>query len=472
MNRQSGVLLPLFSLPGKYGCGTMGENAMRWIDLLSDSGFSWWQVLPLCMTDPFHSPYASCSSFGGDPLWIDPAVLYEQGLVTKEELSEQTIDFPYLCDYETLARIRLPFLKKAASRVISHEDVVAFIRRFPMMDQVCRYFALRDLNRGNDFRTWTVTETDPETLFAWRFIQYEFHRQWESVHAHARKKGISILGDLPFYVSRDSYELWAKPELFQLDARADPAFVAGVPPDYFSKDGQKWGNPLYDWDKMEQDGFSYWKDRLKYNLSLYDGVRIDHFRALAAYWSIPSEAKTAKDGKWVKGPGKKFIDAIRPLAGDRLILAEDLGIIDDDTRALLKYSGFPGMAVLQFAFDGDPNNTHLPHNYKESLAAYTGTHDNNTLLGFCWELSGDARREAASYLGESPDLFDGAMRALWMSKARLVIAPVQDLLRFGADTRINTPGLAKGNWRVRVTWDQLSTLDPARLSYFNRLYGR
>ena len=472
MKRQSGVLLPLFSLPGDYGCGNMGKDAIQWIDLLSQSGFSWWQVLPLCMTDAFHSPYASCSSFGGDPLWIDPEALYERGLVTKDELGAQKIDSPYLCDYETLAKIRLPFLKKATARMKDRAEVLSFLRQYPYLEEACRFFALRDLNRGKSFREWNVEEPDEDTLFAWQFIQYEFHQQWQALHEHAAENGVRIMGDLPFYVSSDSFEMYSYPELFQLDKKKNPASVAGVPPDYFSEDGQKWGNPLYDWGKMKQDGYAYWKKRLQYNLSLYDGVRIDHFRALSAYWRVPAEALTAKDGEWVKGPGRDFIDAIRPLTGDKLILAEDLGIIDDDTRDLLRYSGFPGMAVLQFAFDGDPENTHLPHTYRENLAAYTGTHDNNTLLGFCWELTGAARDQALTYLGESPDLIDGALRALWMSKARLVFAPVQDLLRYGADTRINTPGLAKGNWRVRFTREQLSVLDPAYLSRFNKCFGR
>ena len=472
MERKSGVLLPLFSLPGDFGCGTMGDEAKRWIDFLREGGFSWWQVLPLGMTDFFHSPYASCSSFGGNYLWIDPEEVFRAGLVTKEERDAQRVKDPYLCDYETLEKNRLPFLKRASSRVKDRGEILDFLRENPLLEKACFFFALRDLNGGRHFREWLIRKPDPDTLFAWQFIQYEFHRQWKKIHDYAKEKGISILGDLPIYVSADSFDLYHAPELFQLSPKHDPAFVAGVPPDYFSRDGQLWGNPLYDWDKMAQDGFSYWKERLSYTLSLYDGVRIDHFRALAAYWRIPAGAESAREGEWVKGPGKAFIDAVRPLAKEKLILAEDLGIIDDDTRDLLRYSSFPGMAVIQFAFDQNPGNTHLPHNYEKNLVAYTGTHDNNTLLGFWWEMGEDERREAMAYLGDPKDPCDATLRALWMSPASLVIVPVQDLLGYGADTRINTPGRADGNWRYRVTREQLRQIDKARFRLLNHLYSR
>ena len=472
MKRESGVLLPVFSLPGPFGCGTIGKEAFEWIDFLSESGFSWWQILPLGITDPYFSPYSSCSSFGADPQWIDPVFLWKEGLVTKDEVDALCVKDPFICDYEWIRRTRLPFLKLAAGRFSDKTSVSDFLKENPVLRNVSRFFALRDLNENKCFRDWTIKEPDEETLFAWQFIQYEFHKQWEALHEYAASKGISILGDLPFYVSADSFDLYAYSQLFQLDQRNDPAFVAGVPPDYFSQDGQKWGNPLYNWEKMKEDHFTYWRDRMRYNLSLFDGVRIDHFRAISAYWRIPVNADTAKEGSWVKGPGKDLIDALRPLAKDKLILAEDLGIIDDDTRKLLQYSGYPGMAVLQFAFDGDPNNTHLPHMLKENTAAYTGTHDNNTLLGFCFEASEETKEEMELYLGGRDQFCEAAIRSLWMSKARLVIVPVQDLLGFGADTRINTPGKASGNWRFRITGEQMNSLNGAYWKRFNRAFGR
>lgn len=471
MKRQSGVLLPVFSLPGPYGCGTLGKQAFEWIDFLKDSGFSWWQVLPLGITDSFHSPYSSCSSFGGDPLLIDPGILAKWGLITEEELKGQEIDSPYLCDYDRTSG-RIALLKTAAKRFDGKKEIDKFLNEYPVMREACTYFALRDQNGGKPFSQWSITRPDENTLFEWQFIQYVFHRQWHELKKYAAKRGISIMGDMPFYPADGSFDVWYAPKYFQLDPDGNPASVAGVPPDYFAKDGQKWGNPLYNWTEMEKDGFSYWKERLSYALTMFDGVRIDHFRALSEYWSIPAGAETAKVGKWVKGPGKALIDAIRPLAGNKLILAEDLGIIDDKTRELLKYSNYPGMAVFQFGFDGDPENTHLPHNYKENLVAYTGTHDNNTLLGFFWEMPECSLKQAEAYLAYPSDKCRAAMSAIWMSPAFLTIAPVQDLLGYGADTRINTPGVAHGNWSYRVTSEQIRSLDSTRLNKFNHMYGR
>jgi 4-alpha-glucanotransferase len=257
-----------------------------------------------------------------------------------------------------------------------------------------------------------------------------------------------------------------------LDPKQNPAFVSGVPPDYFSQDGQLWGNPIYDWSAMEKTGFAWWKDRLSYMLTLFDGVRIDHFRAISAYWSIPADAASAKEGKWIPGPGVALIDAFSSIAKDKLILAENLGLIDQDTQDLLAYSQYPGMAVFQFGFDGDPNNVHLPHNYTENLVAYTGTHDNNTLLGFLWELDDATRKNVLDYVGNPADDCGAIRRALLMSRAGLVIFPVQDLLRYGADTRINTPGLAVGNWAYRITAEQMDKMDWKQYHHLNRIYGR
>ncbi|MBR6259515.1 MAG: 4-alpha-glucanotransferase [Oscillospiraceae bacterium] len=471
MKRQSGVLLPVFSLPGKYGCGVFGEDAGKWIDFLSESGFSCWQVLPFGVTDGHDSPYMSLSSFGGNPFFLDPDALYKQGLVTEEELREQEVADPYVCRYEILKEKRLSFLKKAASRVSDRAPVEAFLAENPIIAGACRFLAASEKNDCKCSRDWTE-EPDISDVFTWQFIQYEFHRQWKEIHEYAVKKGVSIIGDMPFYVSPNSYDVWASPEQFLLEKDGSPSMVAGVPPDYFSREGQKWGNPLYNWEEMEKDGFSWWKTRLGYMLSLFDGIRIDHFRAISSYWSVPSDAETAKSGKWNKGPGEKLVDALRSVSGEKLILAEDLGIIDDDTRALLKYSGFPGMAVFQFGFDGNPLSPHLPHNYRENLAAYTGTHDNNTLLGFFWELDENTRAEVMDYLGDPKDGCAAAIRALLMSRAGTVIFPVQDLLGYGADTRINVPGRAEGNWRYRMTEDQLNSLDRKRLKHLNTIYAR
>lgn len=472
MKRQSGVLLPVFSLPGRYGCGTFGEAAHRWIDILKEGGFSCWQVLPFSVPDDYNSPYMSYSSFGGNPYFIDPESLYKQGLVTSEELKDQECDNPYLCQYDFLNEKRFSFLKKAALRLADRTPVYDFIEKNPDVAGTCKFLALKMTNNNVTWQDWTVFTPDEDILFAWQFIQYEFHRQWELIHSYANENGITVIGDLPFYVSHNSYDVWSSPDQFLLDENNFPSSVAGVPPDYFCEDGQKWGNPLYNWSVMEKDGFTWWKTRLNYILTLFDGVRIDHFRAISSFWSVPADAPTAKTGEWKVGPGEKLIDAFKPLTENKMILAEDLGIIDDGTRELLKYSGYPGMAVFQFGFDGDPLNTHLPHNYRENLAAYTGTHDNNTLLGFWWELDDNTRRNALDYLGNPSDSCAGAIRALMMSRAATVIFPMQDLLGYGADTRINTPGKARGNWSWRITKEQMELVDRKHFAHLNHIYAR
>ena len=471
MDRQSGVLLPVFSLPGRYGCGVFGESARKWIDFLRDGGFSCWQVLPFGVTDGFNSPYMSCSSFGGNPFFVDPENLYRQGLVTQEELAEQTVEDPYLCRYEILREKRMPFLKKAALRLKDREPVEEFLRENPHIAGTCRFLAAKEANGEKSWQEWT-REPEEEDILAWQFIQYEFHRQWREIHAYAKNRGIRVIGDLPFYVSPESYDVWSAPEQFLLEEDGRPSFVAGVPPDYFSEDGQKWGNPLYDWEKMERDGFSWWKTRLGYMLSLFDGIRIDHFRGISSYWCVPAAAQSAKSGRWRKGPGEKLIEAFRTVSGEKTILAEDLGLIDDGTRALLSYSGYPGMAVFQFGFDGNPLSPHLPHNYRENLAAYTGTHDNNTLLGFWWELDENTRKAALDYLGNPQDPCAATVRALMMSRAGMVIFPVQDLLGYGADTRVNIPGRAVGNWRYRLTEEQMCAVDWNYYAHLNHIYAR
>ncbi len=472
MKRKSGILMPMFSIPGKYGCGTFGDGAYKWIDKISASNFSFWQVLPFGITDSHNSPYMSYSSFSGNMYFIDPAELLKQGLVTEDEEIAQRVDDPYLCRYDILAEKRYDFLKKAALRLKDRAPVEEFLGKNPLVADSCKFLALRYANDNKCWTEWIKKAPEDDDLFAWQFIQYEFHRQWSKLHAYASEKNIRIIGDIPFYVSFDSYDVYSSPEQFLLDERYLPTRVAGVPPDYFCEDGQLWGNPIYNWAKMEEDGYSWWKARLSYMLSLFDGIRIDHFRAISAYWSIPAEAKSAKEGRWEIGPREKLIDAFSEISKDKLIWAENLGIIDEDTDALLAYSGYPGMAVFQFGFDGNPYSPHLPHNYKENLIAYTGTHDNNTLLGFLWELDENTRKNVLDYLGNPEDAIFATIRALMMSTAGTVIFPIQDLLKYGADTRINTPGRAQGNWRYRITEEQLDSIDWRALSHMNGIYAR
>ena len=463
MNRKSGILLPVFSLPSRFGCGNFGRGAYEWIDMLYKCGFSLWQLLPLGITDNYNSPYASLSSFAGNPYFIDPEELYRLGLVTTEELKAEEVEERFVCRYDVLASKRYSFLKKAASRVKSRRPIEKFLEANPNIKESCLFLAKKESPAN------ALSDAD---LFAHQFIQYEFHRQWHNLSSYANERGIQIIGDMPFYVSPDSYDVYSSPELFMLDSDGYPAEVAGVPPDSFAKEGQYWGNPVYNFDAMEKDGYRYFCDRLSYMLDMFDGVRIDHFRAISAYWSIPQNAMSAKEGRWVKGPGKKLIDAIRPLTGGRLILAESLGVMDDDTEELLRYSGYPGMSVFQFGFDGNWDSPHLPHNYEKNLVAYTGTHDNNTMLGFIFDLDDKRRSAVLDYLGRPNDVVLESIRILLMSRADTVIFPLQDLLSYGADTRINTPGVAVGNWQYRVTREQLDSVDRRMLLKMNKMYGR
>ena len=300
--------------------------------------------------------------------------------------------------------------------------------------------------------------------------------QWTELKVYANQNGIKIIGDIPIFVAYDSCDVWANKEQFLLDSDYRPSCVAGVPPDYFAKDGQLWGNPLYNWKAMKADGYKWWLARISYMLELFDGIRIDHFRGLESYWSIPRDAETAREGKWEKGPGEEFIDAIKAISDGKLIIAEDLGIITEDVEKLVEYSGFPGMRVMQFGFPGDGTNPHKPHNYIKNCVAYTGTHDNNTLLGYVWELSESDRRDLLDYCGyTSPNWnngYDAIIRTLFESSAELVIMPIQDLLGYGSDTRLNIPGKADGNWQFRITKEQLNGIDRAKYRHLNGIYGR
>ena len=476
MERSSGVLMHVSSLFGKFSVGSFGDEAKYFIDFLSESGFSYWQVLPFCMPDEFNSPYKSYSSFGANPYFIDLPTLYECGLLTAEELRRAVEDTPYLAEYDRLSEERISLLSVAASRVKDRSRVLAFINENPELENAARYLALREKFGGAPWQTWGCAEPDGERLFFWQFVQYEFYRQWGMIKSYANAHGIKIIGDLPIYVATESVDVWAHREEFQLDPDGYPTSVAGVPPDYFSEDGQLWGNPLYDYNKMKKNGYKWWRERIRFTLRVFDGVRIDHFRGFESYFSIPKDAKTAKDGKWVKGPDREIIDVIKDEAGEALVIAEDLGDITPAVRDLLEYSGLPGMRVFQFGFLGDPITPHLPHNYSENSVAYSGTHDNNTLLGYIWEMDSYTRDRVFDYCGaRSSDFSDGVeaiRRTLLASHSSLVIFPVQDILGYGRDTRMNTPGKASGNWQYRITREQLDSIDRRALREQNRLFGR
>lgn len=476
MERAAGVLMHISSLYGKYGCGSFGKEAKAFVDFLSDSGFTYWQVLPFSMIDECNSPYKSYSAFAGNPYFIDLPTLKEKGLITEEELSSAEQKTPYSCEYERLYKERYALLMKASERVGDKSKIEEFIGKNPRISEFAEFMALKTSNGGKQWREFYTDEKDPDVLFMWQFIQYEFFSQWEEIKKYANGRGIKIIGDIPIYVSYDSADVWAKRELFDLDGDGRMKNVAGVPPDYFSKDGQMWGNPLYNWDKMKEDGYLWWRERIGHMTEIFDGVRIDHFRGLESYYSIPAEAKDGRNGKWIKGPGKDFIDVIKKCAKDKLIIAEDLGDITKEVAELVSYSGFPGMRVLQFGFMSDSDSPHMPHNYENNTVAYTGTHDNNTLLGFVWELDEANRKRLMSYSGyESEDWdrgYDSIIRTMYQSHAGTVIFPIQDLLGYGADTRMNVPGRAQGNWSYRVTEEQLGKIDRDKYKKLGRLYKR
>ena len=482
IKRSSGILMHITSLPGKYSVGSIGQSAYNFIDFLSDCGFKYWQTLPICMTDECNSPYKSYSAFAGNPYIIDLDLLMQDGLLTEAELSQTVQNTPYTCEYERINAERMSLLVKASNRAHENaglcEEIKGFAIQNDEINYFCKFMAIRQNNDNKPWFEWQHQEYDKKDLFLWQFIQYEFFRQWDKLKKYANKKGIGIIGDIPIYVSYDSCDVMKNPEQFELDKKMTPVNVAGCPPDYFSPDGQLWGNPLYNWRYMKKDNYTWWKKRMEHMLSLFDGVRIDHFRAFSSYWSIPARAKTAADGKWIKGPGKEFIRALKSVTNDSLIIAEDLGDIDDGVRDLVKYSEFLSMRVFQFAFLGDMESPHLPHNYIQNSAAYTGTHDNNTLLGYIWELDNKTRKKVLSYCGYDADkwdceqAYDSVIRTLLASHASLVMFPLQDILRYGADTRMNIPGNPDGNWRIRFTEEQINSIDRDKFKYFNSLYGR
>ncbi len=474
MSRKSGVLMHISTLPGDHSIGSFGEQAKYFVDFLSDCGFSYWQTLPFCMTDDCNSPYKSFAAFGANPYFIDLPTLFKKGLITQKELEGSKQHSPYRCEYDRLSFERLDLLKKASSRVSIGERalITDFITKYPELKNASEFLALREKNSNRPWCEWTIHIPDKEILFMWQFIQYEFFAQWIEIKKYANEKGIKLIGDIPIYVAHDSCDVWAHKELFALDKDNRPKCLAGVPPDYFSEDGQLWGNPLYNWKEMKKDGYAWWQSRIEYMLTLFDGVRIDHFRGFEAYWSVPAGARTAKEGRWVKGPGRSLIDKIKEISEDRLIIAEDLGDITPEVERLLKYSKFPGMRVFQFAFLGDRESVHLPHNYEKNSVAYTGTHDNATLLTYTWEVTPEERRAIFSYCGYDGD--DKAlgcqaiMRTMLASPADTVIFPVQDILIYGSDTRMNVPGVAEGNWEYRLTRQQLDNIDRNKFKMWNR----
>ncbi len=475
MDRKSGVLMHVSSLPGDYSIGAFGEEAKQFIDFLKEAGFTYWQVLPFCMADGFNSPYQSYSAFGGNPYFVDLPTLAKKGLLTKEELESAKQKTPYVTEYERLWGERFLLLKKASSRVADKTEIENFISKNKHLEAFCRFMALKEANDHLPWSEWTNEEFREDIFFAWKMIQHEFFTQWQEIKKYANERGIKIIGDIPIYVSYDSCDVWDNRSQFQLSEDGKPSLVAGVPPDYFSADGQLWGNPLYDWDVMKQNGYQWWCERISHMATMFDAIRIDHFRAFESYWAVPYGEKTAKEGSWKDGPRMDFIRAIREAAGDSQIIAEDLGDITPEVHQLVKDSTFPGMRVFQFGFLSEGDSLHKPHHYPKNSVAYTGTHDNNTLLGYLWELPDHLRKQMLFYCGHEGDWGTGCksvIRTVLQSHADWAILPIQDLLGYGSDTRMNTPGKAEGNWQFRITKQQLDSIDRSYWKELNKRYAR
>jgi 4-alpha-glucanotransferase len=485
--RASGILLHPSSLPGP-GIGTIGAGATRFVDWLADAGQSAWQILPLVAVDEGGSPYNGLSAFAANPLLIDPQGLVAEGLLQRRDLeqgaprSSGRIDFAEVARWkERIHGIAFEAFREGAAPGL-REGFTHFRRRNAgWLDSYSLFRVLRRQHGGAAWTEWepAIRDRDPAALAALRaeldepiareaFQQFLFERQWQPLREHARRRGISIIGDVPIFVAHDSADVWANRSLFQLDAEGNPTVVSGVPPDYFSETGQRWGNPLYRWDRLEHDGYRWWVERFRRTLEWVDIVRIDHFRGFQAYWEVPADEETALNGRWVEGPGRAFFDALQRELGQLPVIAEDLGLITREVEQLRDDLELPGMRVLQFAFDGSADNPHLPENYVANSVAYTGTHDNDTISGW-WRA---ASREERARVEPRIRAFHGAvhwrlMELVAHSGANLAIFPAQDLLGLDSGARMNTPGTAADNWSWRL--DDAGDLDTATLAQLREM---
>jgi 4-alpha-glucanotransferase len=500
--RSSGILLHPTSLPGRYGIGDLGDAAYRWIDFLAESGQALWQVLPLGPTGFADSPYACLSAFAGNPLLISLEKLVEAGDLTEDDLADAPSFSPHEVDYGAVIAFKMPLLRKAATNFLARAspDRQAAFGRFcdenaTWLDDFALFVAIKESFNNVIWYEWDadIALRRPQAVARWkselaeqvqigRALQLLFFQQWEAVKAYANERGIQIVGDVPIFVAPDSADVWANPDLFYLDERGHPTVVSGVPPDYFSETGQRWGNPLYRWHVMAERGYAWWIARLQAVLRTVDIVRIDHFRGFAGYWEIPATEPTAIRGRWVPGPGAAIFEAIEGALGALPIMAEDLGVITPEVIELRERFGFPGMKILQFAFDeaalhasfGDyDRNPFLPHNYTQNFAVYTGTHDNETALGWFDNCSKEERQRAMAYLGCSDREFHWTLiRAAMASVAQMAIIPLQDVLGLGNEARMNHPGTVGSNWRWRYLPGALTKEIAAQLAEMAVLYER
>ena len=490
-NRKGGILLPVSSIPSAYGIGSFSAEAYAFVDFLEKAGQTYWQILPLGPTGYGDSPYQSFSTFAGSPYYIDLDQLIRQGWLTKEEC--EACDFgtdPSQADYEKLYKKRYPLLRRAFERSgIDREEAFIKFRQENAfwLEDYALYMAVKEEQKGKSWIEWEegIRMREPEAMQTYRekcgremqfheFLQFLFKKQWLELKKYANARGIHIIGDLPIYVALDSADTWANPSLFQLDDAGIPVSVAGCPPDAFSATGQLWGNPLYRWEYHREDGFAWWMQRISYCYQLYDVLRIDHFRGFDAYYSIPYGDPTAEYGHWEEGPGYEFFHQMKLLLGDLPVIAEDLGFLTPSVLELLEKSGYPGMKVLQFAFDSREDSDYLPHHYPTNCIVYTGTHDNDTTAGWYADLDRKDKSFAKEYLyiqeRKEPEWY--LIRAAVSSVADTAIIPLQDYLGLGSEARINTPSTLGMNWKWRLLPGQIPEELAARIYRLMKLYGR
>lgn len=491
IKRSSGILMHITSLPSPYGIGTFGKKAYEFVDFLEDSGQKYWQILPLGPTGYGDSPYQSFSAFAGNPYFIDFDLLAEDGLLNRDDYIN--VDFgsdPTVVDYEKIFNKKLPILKLAFKKGWEKytDDIQVFrLENNDWLEDYALYMAVKS---KFDLRSWHEWDEDiklrePKALDRysndlkdevnyWIFLQFLFYKQWMELKEYANGKNIGIIGDIPIYVAEDSADVWANSKIFLLNNDNKPIKVAGCPPDAFSATGQLWGNPLYKWDVLEENGFDWWIKRIESSFKLYDVVRIDHFRGFESYWSIPYGDETAEHGQWIKGPAIKLFNAVKEKLGDLNIIAEDLGFLTKEVIDFLKETGYPGMKVLQFAFDTREESDYLPHNYNENSIAYTGTHDNDTVNGWFENANPNDVNHAIKYLklnhGEGYNW--GFIRGVWSSVAKLSVAQMQDFLGLSNEARMNIPSTLGGNWQWRAKDNDINKDLADRIKDMTKLYGR
>lgn len=492
-SRASGILLPLFLLPSSEGIGTLGNEAYSWIDRLSNYNQKIWQILPLNPIDFSNSPYQSYSAFALEPLFIDLNTLSKEGLIKKESLEPLSWLNKSYIEYEKLKPLKYNLLRELFNN-FKEGNFLELKEQFNIfkeqedywLNDYSLFMALRLKNGEISWNRWrdNLKFRDKEALNLaknslneeiefFKFLQFIVFRQWFNLKEYANKKGVKIIGDLPIYLSYDSSDCWANPNIFMLNENLEPKFVAGVPPDYFSSTGQRWGNPLYDWDRLKEDSFSWWILRFKHSFGLYDYLRVDHFRGFEAFWAIDANSKSAINGRWIKAYGDELFSALLKYFKELPIIAEDLGIITKEVEALRDKFNLFGMKVLEFAFDGNPNNPYLPHNHIPNSALYSGTHDNDTLVG--WYNSLENREYLFEYLRSSKErIIWDIIGSIESSVSKLAIIQLQDILGLDSSARINIPGTTKGNWRWRCKEELLNNSNGAfeKLAKFSKIYGR